>query len=106
MKTSLWIGVAGAAAIGFGATLAEAGPTLDREARQQDRIEQGVASGSLTPAETSALERQQSAVENQRESALANDGHIGPREAAHLTTAQDRASRHIYRLKHNARFVK
>ena len=93
--------------LGFAAALtastALAGPIVNRETNQQDRIEQGVSNGSLTPAEASSLERQQTSIERQRERAIANDGRVGPREAAHLTHAQDRASARIYRLRHNAR---
>lgn len=90
-----------------GATLllggvAFAGPIQDRMFRQDQRIDAGAASGALTARETQRLDTQQDAIAGMRKSALA-DGRIEPREARRITAAQDRASRDIYRLKHNGR---
>jgi hypothetical protein len=84
-----------------GLSLAEAGTIAKREARQQKRIEQGVKSGELTPRETAKLEREQGKIEADREKAL-SDGTLTKREKAKLTREQNRASRHIYREKHDA----
>ena len=84
------------------ATLANAGPVVRRERQQQQRIAQGARSGELTPGETRKLERQERGIEATRQRAQA-DGHVGPREQATLTRAQNRASQNIYRLKHNDR---
>jgi hypothetical protein len=84
------------------ATAAQAGPITRREARQRARIQQGVRSGELTPGETKKLRNEQGHVEQMREHAVA-DGKIGPRERVALRRAQNKASRDIYRLKHNAR---
>lgn len=81
--------------------LAEAGTIKNREARQQKRIEQGVKSGELTAKETAKLEREQGKIEADREKALA-DGKMTKKEKAKLTREQNRASRHIYRQKHDA----
>ncbi len=78
-------------------------PRVDaRQERQQARIEEGVASGQLTGPEARRLERQQGRIkraEKRREA----DGTLSARDKAALERKQDRASRHIYRAKHNAR---
>lgn len=88
----------------FGITslpLAEAGVIKEREERQQKRIQQGVTSGELTAKETARLEREQAKIEADRQKAL-SDGKMTKREKAKLTREQNRASRRIYRQKHDA----
>jgi hypothetical protein len=80
--------------------VAEAGPFTRREARQQARIYQGVRSGAITPGEYHRLQREQAHIEADRRRAWA-DGILTPWEGRHLTAEQNRASRHIYRAKHN-----
>lgn len=86
----------------FLAGVAYAGPIQDRMLRQDARIDQGVVSGALTPRETQRLETEQGVIARTRGQALA-DGVMTPHEARQITWEQDRASRDIYRLKHNAR---
>ncbi len=81
-------------------TVAMAGPFTRREARQQNRIYQGVDSGQITPNEYQRLERQQGRIEAYRQTAL-SDGVLTPREAYRMTREQNRASRHIWRANHN-----
>ena len=83
-------------------TVAAAGAesVIGREARQQARIEQGVQGGEITPWEYQRIEREQAAIEAHRQKAWA-DGTLSPWEAQHLTREQNRASRHIWRTKHN-----
>ena len=103
MNTRLTMVAAAIALLGLTVPyLAEAGEIKDREARQQKRIEQGVKSGQLTAGETTRLEKEQGKIEADREKALA-DGKMTKKEKAKLTREQNRASRDIYRLKHNAR---
>jgi hypothetical protein len=73
-----------------------------RQIRQQRRIQQGVKSGQLTPAETKRLEVQQGKIQADKLEAK-SDGKVTPQERAKLTREQNRASRTIYRKKHNAR---
>jgi hypothetical protein len=73
-----------------------------RQARQQQRIANGVASGRLTPAETARLERQQARVDQAQSKAVA-DGKVTPGERERIDEKQDRASRKIHHKKHNAR---
>lgn len=86
----------------FLAGAADAGPIQDRMVRQDARIDQGVASGALTPRETQRLDSEQGVIARTRTRALA-DGTISPHEARQITAEQNRASRDIYRLKHNDR---
>ena len=76
-------------------------PGVDqRQINQERRIEQGVASGSLTPRETMRLERGQQRVENM-EMRAKSDGVVTRQERAQLQHAQDVQSRHIAREKHD-----
>ncbi len=78
-------------------------PKIDaREQRQQERIQQGVQSGQLTPREANHLEAQQGRIQA-REDRLKADGNLTPAERARLTREQNHASRNIYRKKHNER---
>ena len=81
---------------------ASAGQIQDRMRRQDARIDQGIASGALTPGETQRLESEQGAIARTRATALA-DGTMTRREAQQITWEQNRANRNIYRLKHNDR---
>ncbi|HEY8278003.1 MAG TPA: hypothetical protein VIH99_00175 [Bdellovibrionota bacterium] len=78
-------------------------PVDQREANQEKRIEQGKESGALTNHEAKKLERRQKRIEGAEAKAMGNDGKIGKHEARHLNRMQNRASREIYRKKHNAR---
>lgn len=76
-----------------------------RQQLQQERIGQGVGSGQLTPREAIRLEKQQAGIERAERRAGA-DGKITPNERARLHRKQDRASRRIYRQKHDAQTAK
>lgn len=77
-------------------------PGVDqRQANQERRIDQGVASGSLTPREARRLERGQRRVDNMENRAKA-DGVVTRQERARLHHAQDHQSARIYRQKHDA----
>lgn len=78
-------------------------PGIDqRETNEQNRINQGVQSGQLTPRETGKLEAQQARI-TQREERMAarNNGNLTAKDKAKLTRQQNRASRNIYAKKHN-----
>ena len=71
-----------------------------RQARQADRIEQGLRNGTLTRHEAAHLKAEQdriAAMERQAE----RDGRLSPAERARLDAAQDAASRHIRAEKHD-----
>lgn len=71
-----------------------------RQQNQEQRIDQGVKSGQLTPREARRMERQQARVDRQEQRALA-DGKVNKREAARIERHQDRTSRHIRHQKHD-----
>lgn len=84
------------------ADTAASAPRVDqRQANQAQRIEQGQASGQLTPRETRRLHRQQHAIVHTETQAKA-DGTVTTKERHQLHRAQKRASHHIARQKHDA----
>jgi len=73
-----------------------------RRENQQDRIAQGVRSGSLTPRETARLENQEARINHEvHRDRAANGGHLTPGERAHVNRQLNRESARIYRAKHN-----
>ena len=77
-----------------------------REANQQARIAEGRESGQLTHYETGRLERKEARIHRQAQyGRAAHHGHLSRAERRHVNREQNRASRHIYRAKHNARHV-
>lgn len=76
-------------------------PVIDqRQANQERRIDQGIASGQLNEREAARLDRQQNRVDRMENRAKA-DGVVNDRERARIAAAQNRASRHIAREKHD-----
>jgi hypothetical protein len=76
-------------------------PGVDaRQERQQQRIDQGIASGELNKREAARLEREQGRIEADKERAKA-DGVVTKEERRQLQREQNRASRHIAREKHD-----
>ncbi len=71
-----------------------------RAARQEARIRRGERSGELTPREANRLERQQARIHRDRAAARA-DGRVTPRERARINREENRASRAIFREKHD-----
>jgi hypothetical protein len=71
-----------------------------RQANQEQRIEQGEKSGALTPREVRGLERGQNRVQR-IEGRAAADGKVTAKERRRLERAQDAQSRRIYREKHD-----
>lgn len=76
-------------------------PKVDqRQANQQQRIDQGVQSGALTAPEAARLEKGQERVQAIEDRAKA-DGTVTRAERARLDRAQDTQSARIYRQKHD-----
>jgi hypothetical protein len=76
-------------------------PRIDaRQARQQARIADGLADGSLTRHEAHRLQHQQRHIRQAERHAKA-DGVVSAQERRHITSMQDRASRSIQRQKHD-----
>ena len=72
-----------------------------RDANQQQRIEQGLQSGQLNTHEASKLEHQETTVDRMEKRDLRN-GNISDGEQRRLTAAQNRVSNDIYAQKHDA----
>lgn len=76
-------------------------PVIDqRQANQEKRIDQGIASGQLNEREANRLNKQQEHINKMEDRAKA-DGTVTRRERARIDNTQDRASRHIAREKHD-----
>ena len=76
-------------------------PRIDqREVNQQQRIEQGVNSGSLTPKETAKLEKGEAKIDKM-EAKAKSDGKVTEKERKKLTKAQNKESKKIYKEKHD-----
>ena len=73
-----------------------------RMENQEGRIDQGVKSGALTHRETGRLEAEQARIK-QNEERMKADGKLTAGERERLTRQQNKASKDIYRLKHNNR---
>jgi uncharacterized membrane protein YebE (DUF533 family) len=85
---------------------APATPRADaREAKQDARIQNGVASGQLNAKETYRLEKQQARI-NAAEADAKADGKVTRAERARIERKQDRASANIARQKHDAQTAK
>lgn len=88
------------------AASAPATPGVDqREAKQDARIQQGVASGELNAKETYRLEKEQ-AVINKAEAKAKADGKVTKQERRKLHHMQNRASKDIHAQKHDAQTTK
>jgi uncharacterized membrane protein YebE (DUF533 family) len=76
-------------------------PRIDqRQANQQQRINQGVKSGALTPKEAGRLEKGQQRVQRMETTAMA-DGKVTAKERRRIEHAQNQQSKKIYREKHD-----
>jgi hypothetical protein len=88
---------------GMGAANAQsAGENAQRDAEQQQRIEQGLQSGQLNTRETGRLERQEQGIDRQQAHAEKSGGQLTPQEQARINREQNAVSRNIYNDKHNA----
>lgn len=73
-----------------------------RRENQQDRIAQGIRSGSLKPGETAHLENREQGINQQiHADRQANGGKLTGAEKAQINRQQNHVSRGIYRAKHN-----
>ncbi len=72
-----------------------------RERRQERRIHQGVRSGELTRREAGRLQAREAKIRVDEAYARRSGGRFTARERARIQREQNRASRHIYRQKHD-----
>jgi hypothetical protein len=71
-----------------------------REANQQKRISNGVKNGTLTPKQTSNLEKRESNLQNKQQADMAkHNGHLTKVEQKNLNHRENRISRSIKRDK-------
>ena len=81
---------------------ASAGEVEQRIDNQQQRINQGVRSGSLTYGEYQRLDNREDHIQAERNRDLRrNDGHLTPAEYRQLNRQENRLSDRIYFDKHN-----
>jgi hypothetical protein len=73
-----------------------------RQDRQQQRIAKGISNGKLTAQEAARLEQQQAQIDRYEARSRADGRGLNRAERARLENKQDRASKSIYRKKHNA----
>jgi hypothetical protein len=71
-----------------------------RQARQQERIDKGVASGQLNEKEAARMQKGQARTQKMEDKARA-DGVVTKREAAKIERMQDKQSARIYSQKHD-----
>jgi hypothetical protein len=103
MKT-LILGLLAASTVAI--ALPAAAQSVDaREHRQEARIQAGERTGQLTPRETYRLQRQEGSIRRQEHRMRTRDyGHLTWHDHRVLEHRLNRESRHIHRLRHNARF--
>jgi hypothetical protein len=107
LRTSLAaLALATLSAGAFAQTPAPAAPAAtpgvdQRQANQDKRIDQGIASGQLTNREARRLEHQQARIDRAEGRAKA-DGSVNANERRRLHHMQDHASKNIRRQKHDA----
>ncbi len=74
-----------------------------RQVRQQERVAQGVESGSLNANEAARIERQEARLHREVVRSRADGAGLNAAERARIDRQQDRLSREIARDKHNGR---
>ena len=80
-------------------------PKIDqRQVNQDKRIDQGVASGALTPQEAAKLEKREAKIEADKQAAKA-DGKVTRAERRKLRREEERAGAAIRRQKHDRQKV-
>ena len=101
MKKVIW--AAGVASVFVGSmAFAEANTSVmdQRQANQEKRIDQGIASGELNQHEANRLNKQEQHI-NKMEDKAKSDGVVTKKERARINAAQNRTSRHIAKQKHD-----
>ena len=74
-----------------------------RDARQQSRINKGVADGQITPKGAAAADARQSRLDSEQSNMRAADGgHLTSQDRHKIARQQDRTSQGIYTRNHNA----
>jgi hypothetical protein len=87
----------------FGLTVSSFSQTprvTKRQIKQERRIQEGKASGELTPTEAARLQAEQRDIQQDKRAAKA-DGVVTPAERRELRKEQRQANRHIRHQKHD-----
>ncbi|MSO23514.1 MAG: hypothetical protein EXQ58_09735 [Acidobacteria bacterium] len=100
MKTIKSIAAALVSTLLLGNLLFAQGTINQRERRQQRRIADGVKDGDLTRKEARKLEKQQAKIHAAEAKAKA-DGEFTTKERARIQKKENKASRQIYKEKHD-----
>ena len=100
MKTIKSIAAALVSTLLLGNLVFAQGTINQRERHQQRRIADGVRDGELTRKEAGKLENQQAKIHTAEAKARA-DGEFTAKERAKIQKKQDKASREIYKEKHD-----
>lgn len=87
--------------IGFSIDANAQGRVNNRQNRQQERINRGIKTGELTAREVNNLQRQQQRIDRMEDRYRDSGKGLTWRERYRLEQRQDRASRNIYRQKHD-----
>ena len=104
--TAAVLAFAAAGAFAQAASAPAATPRIDqRQANQEKRIDQGIATGELTKRETRRLEKEQIAINRAEDKAKA-DGTVTKAERRRLHKMQNHASQDIHHQKHDAQTAK
>ena len=102
MKLAMTLAAAAIAGLFSAAASAQTtGSEVQRDVNQQQRIEQGLKSGSLNTREASKLESEQSRIDRMQSNAEKN-GNLNPAEKARIQRAQNQESRDINKLESNS----
>jgi hypothetical protein len=73
-----------------------------RDARQQNRINKGVADGQITPRGAAAADARQAHIDNEEgRMRAADNGHLTAQDRHTIARQQNRASQNIYDRNHN-----
>lgn len=100
------LAVATVGAFAQAASSPAATPRVDqRQANQEKRIDQGIASGELNKRETRRLEKEQNVINRAEDKAKA-DGTVTKVERRRLHKMQNHASKDIHHQKHDAQTAK
>src|SRR5436190_14615528 len=84
--------IAAVVALAFSGVVFAQANTVQRDVNQQNRIEQGLQSGSLNTREAARLEREETKVEKDQARAM-RDGKLSAAEKARLAREQNAVSR-------------
>src|SRR4051812_14904589 len=74
----------------------------NRQKRQQQRIDKGVASGALTDKEAARLNNKETKIADREARMRDSGGKFTPKERASIQRQQNRTSRRIHKQKHDA----